>query len=182
MVNVLLVEGILSDGLPMRLWLASRQRHLIRTSLNDNLHTCTQDEFVWRCHLHRGEQIGHNNEPALQEAANQASEYFSGRRLAFDLPLDLAGTAFQVRVWNELCRIPFGQMRSYGEIAEAIGAPGAARAVGRANGSNRLALIVPCHRVIASGGKLGGYTGGIGLKQRLLAHEAAVLGRRVAAA
>ena len=110
------------------------------------------------------------------------SEYFAGRRLLFEVPLSLRGTAFQVKVWQQLTRIAFGATASYGDIAEVVGHPAAFRAVGTANGRNNLPIFVPCHRVIAAGGKLGGFTGGINLKKRLLAHEAAVLGRRAVAA
>jgi O-6-methylguanine DNA methyltransferase len=105
------------------------------------------------------------------EAARQLDEYFSGRRREFDLPLDLAGTEFQQRVWKSVSGIPYGQTRSYAQIATSIGSPKAVRAVGAANGANPVVIIVPCHRVIASGGGLGGYGGGLELKRRLLALE-----------
>ncbi|RPI10034.1 MAG: methylated-DNA--[protein]-cysteine S-methyltransferase [Acidobacteriales bacterium] len=108
----------------------------------------------------------------VAEAAGQLDEYFSGRRRQFDLPLDLEGTEFQQRVWKSVARIPYGQTRSYAQIATTIGSPTAVRAVGAANGANPVAIIVPCHRVIASGGGLGGYGGGLELKRRLLALEA----------
>ena len=111
----------------------------------------------------------------LDEAVRQAADYFASRRLVFDVPLRLHGTAFQTGVWRQLMAIPFGERRSYGEVAAAIGQPNAFRAVGNANGRNNLPLFIPCHRVIAADGKLGGFTGGIGLKKRLLAHEDAVL-------
>ena len=105
-------------------------------------------------------------------AIQQIREYLDGKRRAFDLPLDLRGTAFQGRVWAALLEIPFGETRSYGDITRVLGVPlRAARAVGTANGSNPCAIVVPCHRVIASGGKLGGYGGGLPLKRRLLALE-----------
>ena len=113
------------------------------------------------------------NEPGtlLAEAARQLDEYFSGRRRQFDLPLDLEGTEFQQRVWEAVSEIPYGQTRTYAQIASTIGSPKAVRAVGAANGANRVAIIVPCHRVVASGGGLGGYGGGLELKRRLLALE-----------
>jgi O-6-methylguanine DNA methyltransferase len=105
-------------------------------------------------------------------AIQQIREYLDGKRSEFELPLDLRGTDFQRRVWAALLEIPYGQTRSYGDITRTIGAPPrAARAVGTANGSNPCAIVVPCHRVIASGGKLGGYGGGLPLKRRLLALE-----------
>lgn len=101
----------------------------------------------------------------------QLLEYLAGDRTDFDLPLDLRGTEFQRRVWAALQEIPFGERRSYRDIAKAIGRPKAVRAVGAANGSNPVSLVVPCHRVINSDGKLGGYGGGLPLKARLLAME-----------
>ncbi len=105
----------------------------------------------------------------------ELSEYVHGRRKAFDAPLAFAGSEWQKTVWMELMRIPFGETRSYGEIADSLGRPGAARAVGRANASNVLPVVVPCHRVIAADGTLGGFTGGLHLKERLLEHERNVL-------
>ncbi len=104
-------------------------------------------------------------------AITQIREYLEGKRTEFDLPLDLRGTAFQMTVWTALLEIPYGETRSYAEIARIVGRPRAARAVGAANGANPVALVVPCHRVIATGGKLGGYAGGLELKARLLAME-----------
>lgn len=178
-----LVEANLTDGLRMRLYLAEHDGKLWSASLEDDLHRTTEDEFAGR--LGKGEkwvrrERGTSSE-LLGQAAAQVDEYFSGRRLSFDLPLGFQGTAFQIRVWQELTQIPFGATRSYGEIAEIIGQPTACRAVGNANGRNRIPSVVPCHRVIAAGGKLCGFTGGIGLKKRLLDHERAVLGKRHAA-
>ncbi|MDJ0789033.1 MAG: methylated-DNA--[protein]-cysteine S-methyltransferase [Myxococcota bacterium] len=104
-------------------------------------------------------------------AATQIGEYLAGRREAFDLALDLRATPFQTRVYRALLTIPFGETRSYAQIAEQIGAPRAVRAVGTANGANPLAPVIPCHRVINTGGKLGGYGGGLDMKRRLLAME-----------
>lgn len=101
----------------------------------------------------------------------QIQEYLEGKRTEFDLPLDLRGTAFQLAVWTALREIPYGETRSYAAVARSVGRPSAVRAVGAANGANPLALVVPCHRVIASDGKLGGYAGGLELKGRLLAME-----------
>jgi methylated-DNA-[protein]-cysteine S-methyltransferase len=108
--------------------------------------------------------------PALRA---QLDEYFARRRRAFDLPLEYPGSPFQRSVWDALLRIPYGETRTYAELASELGVPGAARAVGRANGANRLAIIVPCHRVIAAGGGLGGYGGGLWRKLRLLELEGA---------
>jgi methylated-DNA-[protein]-cysteine S-methyltransferase len=101
----------------------------------------------------------------------QLAEYFAGGRQQFDVPLKLAGTPFQQRVWQELVRIPFGTTISYGQLAQRVGKPTASRAVGRANGCNPISIIVPCHRVIGANGKLTGYGGGIDKKQWLLAWE-----------
>ncbi|MFZ3211541.1 MAG: methylated-DNA--[protein]-cysteine S-methyltransferase [Terriglobales bacterium] len=106
----------------------------------------------------------------------QLEEYFAGRRRGFDLPLDLRGTDFQKRCWQELLKIPHGETRSYAEIARAIGNPAAVRAVGLANGKNPIAIIVPCHRVIGSDGSLTGYGGGLDVKRQLLELEGALSG------
>ena len=105
----------------------------------------------------------------------ELSEYANGKRKTFDVPLAFAGSEWQEAVWTELMRIPFGETRSYGEIADALGRPGAARAVGSANARNVLPVVVPCHRVIAADGTLGGFNGGLHLKERLLEHETSVL-------
>ena len=107
----------------------------------------------------------------LEQAVDELTRYLAGERLQFTCPLDLHGTAFQVNVWQELLRIPYGETRSYLEIAKAIGRPAAVRAVGAANGSNPIAIIVPCHRVIGSNGSLTGYGGGLPAKEWLLALE-----------
>jgi len=111
--------------------------------------------------------------PLLDRAERQLGEYFAGARRDFDLPLDHPGSAFQQRVWAELQRIPYGETIAYRDLAERVGSPQAPRAVGRANGSNRLAIIVPCHRVVAAGGGLGGYGGGLPAKRYLLDLERA---------
>jgi len=111
--------------------------------------------------------------PVLIETERQLEEYFAGRRKEFALRLDLAGTDFQRKVWNALLTIPFGETRSYGQIARQIGNPGAGRAVGAANGRNPVSIVAPCHRVIGSTGKLTGFAGGLDAKARLLALEGA---------
>ncbi len=105
----------------------------------------------------------------------QLEEYFAGERQEFDLRLAPEGTPFELSVWEELKRIPFGETRSYGEIAQAIGRPGSARAVGRANGANPIPIVVPCHRVIGADGSLTGFGGGLAAKERLLEIEGRAL-------
>lgn len=105
------------------------------------------------------------------DVVEQLEAYFAGERFDFDLQFDLRGSDFQRRVWNALLTIPYGHTRSYGEIAQQIGAAGAARAVGLANGRNPIAIIVPCHRVIGASGALTGYGGGLDRKRTLLQFE-----------
>jgi methylated-DNA-[protein]-cysteine S-methyltransferase len=107
----------------------------------------------------------------VAEAVRQLREYFAGKRAEFDLPLAPAGTAFQQTVWRQLQEIPYGETISYGELARRVGNPKASRAVGSANGANPLAIVIPCHRVIAGDGTLGGFGGGLPTKQILLALE-----------
>jgi methylated-DNA-[protein]-cysteine S-methyltransferase len=112
--------------------------------------------------------------PVLVEAGRQLEEYFAGRRTTFSIALDAEGTAFQQEVWRALLTIPFGETRSYAQIAAQIGRPSAARAVGAANGRNPVSIIAPCHRVIGAAGQLTGFAGGVAVKARLLALEGAV--------
>lgn len=112
--------------------------------------------------------------PVLRATRKQLEEYFAGRRRVFDLPLAPEGTPFQLKAWQALRRIPYGETRSYGEQASAIGLPGAARAVGMANSRNPIVIVVPCHRVIGSDGSLTGFAAGIARKQALLRLEGAV--------
>lgn len=107
----------------------------------------------------------------------QIEEFFAGKRQTFDFPLAPEGTEFQRRVWQELLNIPFAETISYGELARRIGNPNASRAVGLANGKNPIAVVVPCHRVIGTNGKLTGYAGGLDLKDKLLTWERAIAGK-----
>lgn len=109
-----------------------------------------------------------HNPTAFDHVVKQLCAYFAGELSDFDVEVDLRGTGFQQRVWKALTTIPYGETRSYGYIAEQIGAPGSARAVGLANGHNPVAIIVPCHRVIGANGSLTGYGGGLGRKRTLL--------------
>lgn len=115
-----------------------------------------------------GEQGG---SPHCRRVRDELAEYFAGSRTVFDLDLAPAGTPFQRRVWNALTEIPYGQTLSYGEIARRIGLPGAARAVGQANGANPIPIVIPCHRVIAADGTIGGFSSGLEIKRQLLSIE-----------
>jgi methylated-DNA-[protein]-cysteine S-methyltransferase len=115
-----------------------------------------------------------NLHPVLLETERQLTEYFAGRRMRFALKLDLSGTMFQRKVWHALLTIPFGETRSYAQIARQIGSPTAARAVGAANGKNPVSIIAPCHRVVGASGALTGFAGGLDVKAHLLAFEGAV--------
>ena len=113
----------------------------------------------------------HQECAGANQAEIQLHEYFAGTRKVFDMVLSPQGTPFQQAVWNELLKIPFGQTRSYGDVARALGRPTLTRAVGAANGANPIPIIIPCHRVIGSDGSLTGYGGGLKIKAKLLEHE-----------
>ena len=125
-----------------------------------------------------GELIEANDSPVLRETERQLKEYFAGTRNQFELELDFAGTDFQKKVWQALLTIPFGETRSYSQIAEQIGSPKAVRAVGAANGRNPLPIVLPCHRVIGADGALVGFGGGLPVKQQLLRLEGALPGEQ----
>ena len=118
--------------------------------------------------------IEDNSHPVLVEVERQLAEYFAGKRKSFSLKLDPVGTQFQNDVWKQLSAIPFGETRSYGQIAQNLGKPTASRAVGAANGRNPISIVVPCHRVIGSSGKLTGFAGGLETKARLLDLESGI--------
>jgi methylated-DNA-[protein]-cysteine S-methyltransferase len=117
------------------------------------------------------ELVANDEHPVLLETERQLGEYFAGKRKAFSVPLYIRGTRFQKDVWEVLLAIPFGETRSYGQLAKQLGNPRATRAVGAANGRNPLSIIVPCHRVIGSSGKLTGFAGGLDTKAKLLSLE-----------
>ncbi|MCX4814925.1 methylated-DNA--[protein]-cysteine S-methyltransferase [Streptomyces sp. NBC_01239] len=117
------------------------------------------------------ENFGSPDDTPFAEPKAQLLAYFAGELKEFTLQLRLHGTPFQQRVWDQLCRIPYGETRSYGDLADALGNPGASRAVGLANGKNPIGIIVPCHRVVGANGSLTGYGGGLERKQRLLDFE-----------
>jgi O-6-methylguanine DNA methyltransferase len=174
------IDGELANGERLRVYLAARDGRIYAIGMDAEGHPCSEDEFLWRI---GGAGIA-QRWPAgtgtglLDAAAMQMEDYMAGRQVEFDLPLEYRGTPFQTEVWQALTKIPFGQTCSYGDVAEMIGKPAAMRAVGQANGRNNLPLVVPCHRVIAAGGRIGGFSGGISLKKALLEHETIVLARR----
>lgn len=116
-------------------------------------------------------EIEENNSFYLRKCIEQLNNYFLGKLLIFDLKLNPSGTDFQKNIWKEVSKIPFGSTKTYQEIADAVGDPGAVRAVGNANSHNPIPIIIPCHRVVGSNGKLTGYAGGIDKKDWLLQHE-----------
>ena len=113
-------------------------------------------------------EIGERSDEGFDDVVRQLGEYFAGERTAFDLPLRPVGSPFEMAVWDQLTRIPYGRTRSYGYVAEAVGEPGGAQAVGAANGRNPIAVVVPCHRVIGADGSLTGFGGGMPAKRTLL--------------
>ena len=128
------------------------------------------DFHAWLArHVPRAERS--SDEAWLEDVRAQLGAYFDGRLREFKLSLDLRGTEFQVEVWRRLATIPFGETRTYGELARALGRPGAGRAVGAASGANPLPLVLPCHRVVAARGRLGGFGGGLEAKRHLLGFE-----------
>ena len=135
------------------------------------------EDALERLHFLRGSKAAEpeaewvENGKAFREAARQLESYFAGKLRDFRLELKPSGTPFQLAVWRELREIPYGRTISYGELARRLGQPGAARAVGLANGANPIAIIVPCHRVIGANGKLTGFGGGLDVKEKLLALE-----------
>ena len=137
--------------------------------------------ILWECERANRVRLGElrpaNDSPVLSETARQLQEYFAGTRSQFELELDFTGTPFQKRVWQALLTIPFGETRSYSQIARQIGNPNAVRAVGAANGRNPISIVAPCHRVIGASGSLTGFAGGLEAKQYLLALEGTGQGR-----
>ena len=157
----------------------------LRTTLGEMVAGATDDGICLLEFAHRktfAEQLGRvekhvgkpspGSHPYLDTVEAQLDEYLRGRRRSFEIPLVLIGTDFQERVWRALLEIPYGTTISYAELARRVGSSGASRAVGRANGDNRIAVVVPCHRVIRADGDLGGYGGGLARKRRLLELEA----------
>ena len=129
---------------------------------------CADDEGLISLSFGSG---GNGENEIIRKTVRELSEYFAGERKSFDIPLKPSGTDFQRRVWAELARIPYGETRSYADIAAAVGNKNACRAVGMANNRNPIAIIIPCHRVIGKNGTLTGYAGGLSVKQYLLELE-----------
>lgn len=139
-----------------RLTLTSRDGHLTHLEMEDQAHATPAPPGSVR------------GDGEFTQVVSQLGEYFAGKRTSFDVPMALEGTDFQLRVWSQLRSIPYGETISYGELARRVGNPKASRAVGSANGRNPIAIFVPCHRVIAGDGSLGGYGGGLDRKAVLL--------------
>ena len=130
---------------------------------------CARDGFLTAVKFHAVEEFGEDR--ALDMAAQQLEEYFSGSRREFDIPMDMGGTDFQKKCWQALMEIPYGETRSYSDIAMQVGSPKGVRAVGMANHVNPIPIIVPCHRVVGKNGSLTGYAGGLDMKTWLIEHE-----------
>ncbi|MET9124408.1 MULTISPECIES: methylated-DNA--[protein]-cysteine S-methyltransferase [unclassified Streptomyces] len=153
------------------------KRHTVTDSPYGPLTLVADDDLLCGLYMvgqrHRPpqEDFGARDDTLLPEVKRQLTAYFAGDLKEFDLPMRLAGTPFQRSVWEQLVRIPYGEIRSYGELADALGNPKASRAVGLANGRNPVGIIVPCHRVVGADGSLTGYGGGLDRKRRLLDFE-----------
>jgi methylated-DNA-[protein]-cysteine S-methyltransferase len=143
-----------------RLRLAASEKGLVAVLWEKDNHLPAQ--------MRRADLVENTRHPTLLAAEGQLGEYFAGKRRAFDLDLDLCGTKFQIEVWQALLAIPYGETRSYGQLARQLGNRNATRAVGAANGRNPIPIIVPCHRVIGASGKLTGFGGGLDVKAQLL--------------
>jgi AraC family transcriptional regulator of adaptative response/methylated-DNA-[protein]-cysteine methyltransferase len=148
---------------------AASESHLM---MFEFAHRRLVDTQIERVRALAGCALEPGDSPIFTRLRTQLDEYFAGTRRDFDVPLDARGTPFQMRVWNALRQIPCGTTTSYGRIAKAIGQPTAVRAVARANGDNRIAILIPCHRVIGADGQLVGYGGGLWRKKKLLDLEA----------
>jgi O-6-methylguanine DNA methyltransferase len=151
------LEFVHTDSPVGALFLAVSTKGLVRLEFRDRMQKINPEKI----------QL-HESKSALASCLRELDEYFAGKRHEFSIPLDLRGTEFQIACWRALLEIPYGETRSYRDIAEAIGHPQACRAVGMSNNRNPVAIIVPCHRVIASSGSLCGYGGGLDIKRKLL--------------
>lgn len=150
------------------------QRRIVHSPVGPLVLSSEGEALVGLAFARGAVRLGGDEGGAVGDAARQLSEYFAGRRTAFDLPLRFdRGSSFEQRVWQALLAIPYGTTVTYGSLAASLGEPGAARAVGAANGRNPIAIVVPCHRVVGAGGRLTGYGGGLDRKRTLLALEGA---------
>lgn len=169
------LDGFDVPGLSWRVWATAGRRGLTRLSIRrrgPSSRKCLVDGLDALFGTENVEFDVREGGATLDSFFSELSDYFDGSLTEFHTPLDLfAGTPFQQSVWRQLCRIPYGQTISYSELARRVGKPGAARAVGNANGRNPLPIVVPCHRVVAADGGLGGYTGGLDIKRFLLEVE-----------
>jgi len=147
----------------------------LSTKLGVLSYTVDQAGRVKRLTFGDAKGLGRRDAERCRHVRRQLVEYFAGRRTVFELELNPVGSAFQQRVWQALTRIPYGDVCGYGELAKRVGNPRAARAVGQANGANPIPIIIPCHRVVAGDGSIGGYSGGLAVKRYLLALERAEL-------
>ncbi len=130
--------------------------------------TSEKDAITGLCFCEKPGNNTTTDSPVLMQCCRELDEYFKGKRKTFEVKLSVSGTPFQEKVWSELLNIPYGKTISYAQLAKTAGNPKACRAAGSANGKNRIAIIIPCHRVIASNGSLGGYAYGIDVKKKLL--------------
>ncbi|MBC8292903.1 MAG: methylated-DNA--[protein]-cysteine S-methyltransferase [Proteobacteria bacterium] len=152
-----------------RIYLASTDTSLVRVELPGDNAAIRMN--VWLAMRFAQAKVSRGITPVLRHATEQLAEYFAGKRAAFDLPLMMVGTDFQVDVWKAVEKVPFGSHLSYSEISQNVGRPKAVRATGRAQGANPLPIVIPCHRVVGADGTLTGYAGGLELKSWLLGHE-----------
>lgn len=147
-----------------------KYKHTYKTIIGD-IEITEEDKSIIGVNFNTESIIEDKETELIEETYRQISEYLEGERKTFDIPIKMQGTEFQKKVWKELTKIPYGETRSYKQIAENIGNPKACRAVGMANHNNPIAIIVPCHRVIGTNNKLVGYAGGLAIKEKLLKVE-----------
>lgn len=147
-----------------------KYKHTYKTIIGD-IEITEEDKSIIGVNFNTESIIEDKETELIEETYRQISEYLEGERKTFDIPIKMQGTEFQKKVWKELTKIPYGETRSYKQIAENIGNPKACRAVGMANHNNPIAIIVPCHRVIGTNNKLVGYAGGLAIKEKLLKIE-----------
>lgn len=147
-----------------------KYKHTYKTIIG-NIEIIEEDEHIIGVNFNTESNVEDKETELIEETYRQISEYLERERKTFDIPIKMQGTEFQKKVWKELTKIPYGETRSYKQIAENIGNPKACRAVGMANHNNPIAIIVPCHRVIGTNNKLVGYAGGLAIKEKLLKIE-----------